>query len=340
MRLNSVFAFVVSASLGALALTSIGCGDGSGSSAGGGGSSSTGGSTGGSGASTAASPCDPQCDANKGIKSACVAIEDNSAATTWGLRMSQLTIKAPAELTAEKNPVVAGIIAKGVIMNLTDCNLNGNGTFSWLLQFDSATGKLKTGGATIQADPSQGYCFVNGMLPGSDQVITPLTVDAAPDASGKFSVEVGGDVVVPIFLTDITNYVLLPLKNAKIINATLSADHNCIGKYNADTLDPANQCLPPEFTNDASLDGYITLEDADGVKVESLKKSLCALLTKEDNGDPTYKQCPKDANGKITSKGDWCSTTDAAATADCADAFKLGADFAASAVKITGDCAM
>ena len=159
-----------------------------------------------------------------------------------------------------------------------------------------------------------------------------------PDADGKFSVAVGGNVVVPIFLTDENNYVLLPLSNAKIINATLSADHNCIGKYNADKLDPANQCLPPEFTNAASLDAYITLEDADTVPIESLGKSLCALLTKTDDGG-TPKKCPRDAGtNKITSKGDWCSTTDAAATADCADAFKLGADFAASAVKITGDC--
>ena len=335
MRLNSVFAVIVSASLGVLALSSIGCGDGSGSSTGG--SGGTGGSTGGStGGTTAGSPCDPACDANKGIASACVAIEDNSAAATYGLRMSQLTINKPDELTAAKNPVVAGIIAKGVTMNLPDCNLNGGGTFSWLLQFDSATGKLKTGGATIQDDPTAGYCFVNGMLGAT--AVAPLTVDATPDADGKFSVAVGGNVVVPIFLTDENNYVLLPLSNAKIINATLSADHNCIGKYNADKLDPANQCLPPEFTNAASLDAFITLEDADTVPIESLGKSLCALLTKTDDGG-TPKKCPRDAGtNKITSKGDWCSTTDAAATADCADAFKLGADFAASAVKITGDC--
>lgn len=340
MRLNSVFAVIVSGSLGVLALSSIGCGGDSGTSSSTGGTG-TGGSTGGStGGTTAGSPCDPACDANKGIKSDCVAIEDNSAAATWGLRMSQLTINKPDELTAAKNPVVAGIIGKGVTMNLPDCNLNGGGTFSWLLQFDSATGKLKTGGALIQDDPTAGYCFVNGKLAGSDKDIAPLTIDAAPDADGKFSVTVGGNVIVPIFLTDVTNYVLLPLSNAKIINATLSADHNCIGKYNAADLDPANSCLPPEFTNSASLDAYITLEDADTVPVESLKKTLCALLTKEDDGGATIKKCKRDAAGAITSKGDWCSTTDKAADAACSDAFKLGADFAASAVKITGDCAM
>lgn len=337
MRLNSLFAVVVSGSLGVLALSSIGCGGGSGSSTGGGGSATTGGSTGGGGGSTSASPCDPQCDANKNVKSACVAIEDNSAATTYNLRMSQLTLKAPAALTAEKNPVVAGIIAKAVTMNLPDCNLNGTGTFSWLLQFDTATGKLKTGGAEIQADPSAGYCFVNQMLGG--QNVAPLTVDAAPDADGKFSVSVGGDVVVPIFLGDAAHYVLLPLKNAKIINATLSKDHNCIGKYNAENLDPGAMCLPPEFTNAATLDAFITLEDADTVQVEPLKETLCALLTGENDGGMP-KKCKRDANNKITSKGDWCAATDMAADASCADAFKLGADFAASGVKITGDCAM
>ena len=334
MRLTSVFAVLVSGSLGVLSLTAIGCGDGSGSSAGGGGSGG-GSTTGGTGGSTG-NACDPACDANKGITSDCVAIKDNASATKFGLRMSQLTINKPEALTAAKNPVVAGIISKGVTMNLPDCNLNGNGTFSWLLEFDTETGKLKTGGAYPVDDPTAGYCFVNATLSGSD--VAPLVIDAKPDADGKFSVTVGGDVVVPIFLTSKDDYVLLPLSNAKIINATLSGDQNCMGKYDSASLDPSAMCLPPAFVNAASLDSYVTLENADTVPIASLKKTLCALLTGEDDGDATMKHCKRDANNVITSKGDWCAATDAAADANCADAFKLGADFAASAVEITGDC--
>lgn len=333
MRLTGIYAVLLSGSLGVLALSAIGCGDGSGSSSTGG-TAGTGGSTAGGGGGGTSNACDPACDANAGISSQCVAIENNKDSMKFGLRMSQLTISKPDALTAGKNPVVAGIISKGVIMNLPDCNLNGNGTFSWLLEFDLAAGKLKTGGAYPVDDPTAGYCFVNADLSGT--TVAPLTVDAKPGADGKFSVEVGGDVVVPIFLTSKDDYVLLPLSNAKIINATVSTDQNCIGTYDAASLDPAAMCLPPAFTNAASLDAYVTLENADTVPIASLKKTLCALLTGEDDGDATMKHCKRDANNVITSMGDWCSTTDSAG--GCMDAFKLGADFAASAVKITGDC--
>lgn len=331
MRLSKVFALVISGLVGGVvAMGATGC-DGGDDGTGGSGGSGTGGSTGGS----AADPCEASCDANKDVKSECIAITDNAGQGTYGLRMAQLTLEKPAALT---NPVVASLIESGVTMNLKDCNLTGEGTFSWLLQFDSAAGTLKTGGAKPVTDPTAGYCFVNEAIGGVD--VKPLTVDAKPDADGKFSVDVGGDVVVPIFLdADATQYVLLPLKAAKILNATLSADQNCIGKYNSDTLDPKDSCEPnvvTRYTDSATLDAYITLEDADGVVIESLGQSLCVLLTGEnDGGSP--KKCPRDAGTMmITSKGDWCSTTDSAD--GCQDAFKLGAQFAASAVKISGDC--
>lgn len=332
MRLSKVFALLLSGLAGAVAMGAMGCDGGKTTGTGGGGGSPTGG--GDTGGSTGA--CAPACDANDGIKSDCVAITDNSGAATYGLRMGQLTLEKPAALT---NPVVAGLIESGVTMNLKDCNLTGDGTFSWLLQFDSATGKLKTGGAKPVTDPSAGYCFVDEMLGGIQ--VSPLEVDAAPDADGKFSVTVGGDVVVPIFLdADATSFVLLPLKAAKIINATLSSDQNCIGTYNADKLLPEDSCEPSgdvtRFTDAATLDAHITLEDADSVVIESLGQSLCVLLTGDAGNGMTPKQCARDMNGAIIAKGDWCSTTDSAG--GCQDAFKLGATFAASAVKVTGNC--
>lgn len=329
MRLSKLFALVVSG-FGAVVLSGVAGCDGSSDGSGGGGS--------GGGTTSSEPTCDPACDANKDIASECVAIVDNKDATKYGLRMAQLTLEKPAALA---NPLIAGIIDDGVTMNLEDCFLTGNGTFSWLLEFDSATGKLKTGGAEPAKDPTAGYCFVNTTLDGTP--VAPLVVDAAPDASGKFSVTVGGDVVVPIFLTDTSDYILLPLREAKIIDATLTSDQNCIGKFNSATLDTVDACEPAgevtRFENGATLDAYITLEDADAVRIAALpgNKSLCTLLTGETSADDDA-VCPRDADGKITSKGDWCSTTNAAADAACADAYKLGAKFAATAVKINGDC--
>ncbi|MEZ4312324.1 MAG: hypothetical protein R3F14_30205 [Polyangiaceae bacterium] len=321
-------------SLGIVAAGAIGC-DGSGDGTGGNGGGGAGGGTGGGNTGGSESPCTPACEANKGVASDCVAIVDNAGQSTFALRMAQLTLEKPAALT---NPVVAGLIETGVTMNLKDCNLTGDGTFSWLMEFDTATGKLKTGGAEPAADPTAGYCFVNSTLGGVP--VSPITVDAKPDASGKFSVATGDNVTVPIFLGSTSDFVLLPLRDAKLINVTLSGDQNCIGKYNADTLLPEDSCEPSgdvsRYTDAGTLDAYITLEDADGVIVSSLKQSLCILLPGDagDGGDP--KKCSRDADGNIVAKGDWCSTTNSAG--GCQDAFKLGAQFAASAVKVNGDC--
>lgn len=343
MRLMKLFSLLVCGALGVAATTTFaGCGDGgTGATAGAAGTSAgaagTSAGTSGAAGTASAAECAPSCDANKGVDSECIAIVDNKGKPTYGLRMAQLSINKPTALT---NIAIAALLDDGVTMNLEDCNLGGTGTFSWILQFDTANGKLTTGGAKPVDDPTAGYCFVDEMLGMPAKQVSPITVDVTPDASGKFSVEVGGDVIVPIFITG-GQPVLLPLRNAKIINGTVSADQNCIGKYNAEDLLAKNNCDPAgdvtRFTDAASVDAFITLEDADTVPIESLGgQTLCVLLTGENDGAKPPK-CKRDA-GKITSKGDWCSTTDKAADAGCSDAFKLGADFAASAVAISGNC--
>jgi hypothetical protein len=277
------------------------------------------------------------------VKSDCLALVDNTGKTDKiGLRMAQLAITKPEELA---KGAVKSIVANGITMNLDKCNLQGQGTFSWLLEFDTTTGKLKTGGAKPVADPFAGYCFVQDTANG----IAPITVDA-PVTAGKFeTTEADLSLTVPIYLdAAASSVVLLPLEGVKIFNATLSADNNCIGKYNADTLSVDNMCLPDEeagisyFTDSASLQGFVTTEQADTVDVSALTQSLCVLLSGDAKTYGTdvngVTKCTRDANNKILLKGDWCSTTNAAATADCADAFQLGATFAASAVKISGDC--
>lgn len=328
MRLSKIFALVVVVgSAGVGTLGTVACGSDTGS----------GGSGGGTNTSTG-DECAVDCDANKGIASDCVAITDNSAETKFGLRMSQIVINKPDKLTSEKNALIGGLIDDGVTMNLGDaCNLKGSGTFSWLLQFDTATQKLITGGAIPTTDPTAGYCFVNQMLDTTQ--VAPITVDAPIDADGKFSVTKGDKVVVPIFVGTVDTFVLLPLRDAKITNAQISADNNCIGKYNSDTLKTADGCQPTadvsRYTNGGSIDAYITLEDADATVITSTKASLCVLLTGDTDGaKPAH--CKRDANGKLIAKGDWCDATNSAG--GCQDSFQLGADFAASAVKITGDC--
>ena len=272
----------------------------------------------------------------------CVSLVDNKDLKTFGLRISQLTLTKPAALASG---VMSTVLNNAIASNYAACTLGslsdsiygtGTGTFSWLLEFDTAKGTLKTGGAKPVADPTTGYCFVN------DSKIKPFSAKSPIAADGKFAIVDGQDLTVPIYLDAAAkNVVLLPLHKARLFNGTISADKNCIGKYNADGLQPDNTCKPdPDakiytFVTGASLEGYMTLEESDGVEIESLGgQSLCVLLTgQSDNGKPA--KCPREA-GKLTVAGDFCSATNSAG--GCNDAVQLSASFAASGVTINGDC--
>src|SRR5262245_27760129 len=124
-----------------------GCGDTAGdntSNAGGSGSNSSQSSTTGTGGGEAT--CSPQNPACTVVESECLAMTDNSAKTKFGMRMAQLTITTPSVLATGS---IAELVALGVRMDWPECYLNGNGTFSWLLEFDTATGKFRTGGAPL-----------------------------------------------------------------------------------------------------------------------------------------------------------------------------------------------
>jgi hypothetical protein len=272
------------------------------------------------------------------VDSECIALKDNATGSI-DLRIAQLTVSEPPVFS---KGVVANIVANGVQMNLEECNLAGAGTFSWLLSFDPATSMVKTGGAKPVADPSTGYCFVNEMLSGKQ--VSPVTV-ASGLMAGLFQSNVNA-INVPIYLdAAASNYILLPL-HAVVLAGTISADKNCIGKYNADTLDPQANCLaePPNklaFTNDGTLNSYISLEEADTIIVDALSQSLCVLLSGNaamygDGGSPN--KCKRDANMKIVYQGGWCGMTNTAATMGCADAEKFSAQYAASAVVVNGNC--
>lgn len=283
---------------------------------------------------TPCTPDAPLCHANS---NACLATKEFGGASSFDMRISQLAITKPDALTAAKNPVVAGILADSVAPDLVDCYLTGSGTFSWLLSFDLANGKLRTGTAQFNNSPSTSYAFGVGSVPGGagvDFPVDPATLNVVLDASGCQFQSSGGGTTIQIFLSDASNYVLLPLMNLAVAGQ-VSPEHNCIGSYNAAALDPANQCLPEEFTNGGSIAAVLPLAAADQVAITSLKQSLCVLLTGESDNDITLKRCPKDAAGVITVKGDACVATGGPATPDCADALFFKADFAASGVDVT-----
>ena len=131
--------------------------------------------------------------------------------------------------------------------------------------------------------------------------------------------------------------VLLPLRSARVTNATLSASQSCIGSYNGATLDPAKGCQPdsthPQYTDGASLDGYFTLEDSDAIVVSALSQSLCVILSGNATMYGTMNSmgvtvCKRDSSNKILYQGDWCDggTTppaNKAATPSCAVRLRL-----------------
>jgi hypothetical protein len=142
---------------------------------------------------------------------------------------------------------------------------------------------------------------------------------------------------VPIFLTasNPTDPIILPIRGAQFQDVTLSSDGNCIGDINqawycygtsSCTDDDLNKC--PKWYTGGSVGGYMTLEDADKIVIQTVGQSLCALLVQE-----TAPHCTK---AERTMGGDYCSTSQTSKTAGgCSDSDWLAATFAASAVKIS-----
>jgi hypothetical protein len=343
MRLSNVILVLSLGGVGAAGALA-GCGSdtatGTTSTSGGGGDATT---SSGSNTTSGGDACSPPTSCPQVASSECISLADNSAATAFTLRMANLTLTAPPALT---KGLVKGVVQNGVTMNLASCNLNGGGTFSWLLQFDTTSGKLKTGGGKPAEDPTKGYSFVDEtiMQGGQPFKIAPFTADAAIGKDGKFAITMGQNVTVPVYLDlKASAVVLLPLHDAKLVG-TVSADKNCIGKYNSKGLDPAGGCLAddtnPSFIgadgkadSDGKLDGYITLEEADTVLVDAVGQSLCVILSGDattygDGGSPA--KCKRDAGMKITFQGDWC---DASNDTACKDSIRLAANYSASGVK-------
>jgi len=294
------------------------------------------------------------CEASAGcpsVVSECIAFADNASKDKFALRISHLSISTPTALT---DPTVSALLAKGIFLNYPQCTaatgdaiFTGDGTFSWILEFDKVGGQLKTGGARLETDPTAGYCFVNETVAGFP--VSPLEVAVPIGADGAFETATTKAVTVPIYTdpTDASKVIILPLRGVRIFDGKVSADNNCIGTYNAANLDPNNLCKEepgavPLFVDGAALEGHITLEEADSVLIPELSnKTLCWLLATGTHKDMATGKCTRDGTNKITMPGDWCTGAtpdDPGVPGGCGDSVKLGATFAASGATVRADC--
>ena len=273
----------------------------------------------------------------------CLAKADNTGKSKWQGRLTSILVNAPAALA---KPFIQGaVIDFGISLAQPEtCFEDGEGTFSWLFEIDPATNMMRTGGSLPIADPKAGGCFVS--IPGAAVPVAPIDVPVTL-SNDTFSAE-NIDVNVPIFQspTNITNPIILPLHKVKISATFNDATHNCAGKFNGPELDPVNSCqpdtkaIPPQraWTTGGSLEGYITIDEADKVMVDKLGASLCVLLAGLDWKGPAgdCKSSTKWASGERPA-GDWCSATNDASCTD-KDSYRLQGDFSAAAFKINGDC--
>ncbi len=283
-----------------------------------------------------------------GPGAACLAKTDNSGKTKWTGRFSQITISSPPALATPY--IQSNVIDKGIYLDLPACNAQGQGTFSWFFELDTEAKLLKTGGGLPVTDVTKPGCFVS--LPNAAIPTAPVTLDVSLD-NGTFTAE-KFSIVVPIFLAPdkLDTPVLLPIHGGQV-QATISSDGNCIGKYNADELEPEFDCAPDTpngqraWKDAGVLRGFITVDEADTVFIEDLKTSLCALLAGAGKWKGEDGRCVTSENWQkgLRPEGNWCASVPAdsgepgsPATAECKNAWRLEASFAASAFPITGDC--
>lgn len=210
------------------------------------------------------------------------------------------------------------------------CGENGSGTVNWLLSVNKSAGTVVTGGAPYSSDPFvKGYCYVDSTI--ASTAVSPVTLAATWSGSTFSTSPASATLYLPLFSsqTDYNDVTFLPIRGLSFQNVTVSADDNCIGTVNNDSLqagsctdgDPAGPQSCSRWRTAGSLGGYITLADANKVNVIQLDETLYALLTSmHSNG-----KCPASA----LTTGDYCSKT--LMPGGCQDSVWISASFAASA---------
>lgn len=296
--------------------------------------------TGGAGGLEEKPPCHPTDPVCNQVDSECLALHDNSQAQDYSLRISQLSVFKPATF---KDQFVNATVTQAVTINLPMCNLDGSGTMSWLLNFNEQTNIATFGVAKRADDPSAGYSYVNEIvMTGMNSfLVEPVQYGASIEADGTVVAELVDSINMPIYIgTAQLSFILLPLHKVRIFDTVLSADHNCIGKHNAEGLSPADGCLPnpanmiTAFVDGGKIEAYILLEEADDVQMPvASNQTLCVFLSGDASTFGVNGKC-KRINGKILFQGDWCSVTNSVGDFNCHDAMAVSVGFAASAVKL------
>jgi hypothetical protein len=265
-------------------------------------------------------------EAKCGSKSTCLPIGDNKGKDLQNFRIRRLNIATPEALAG---PLIQDtVVTLNISLAAKECAEQGKGLFTWLLQVDRKNNTLTTGGAPPPDDPfGQGFCFARFDL--GPTKIAPITTKVVFDGDTFHSTE-PQKLGIPIFIDQrIESVIVLPITDVQVQGVSISDDGQCIGHLNPLALDP--QCMDDslcaKWQTAGALGGYITLEEADAVKIAILNnKSLCAFLSGE------IESCARDPGGKISFKGDFCSKDKTPGS--CADSVWLAATFAASAAKI------
>ena len=270
-------------------------------------------------------------EAKCGSASTCLPMKASSSTSVLDFRLRRLNVIAPPSLAYATSPVVQTVLINDSLsLNAKACGELGKGSFNWLLRLDNEKGMITTGGAPPSVDPfGSGYCFFDHAIGAID--VRPATVRARATAGGYESDAIA-KLNMPIFLDNTgTSVILLPLSSAVLKNVAVSSDGSCIGAFNASALDA--DCFEDlstcsKWKTGGSVGAFISLEDADAIFIKELNSSLCVLLTQS----APAKACPRDAAGKISARGDYCSTSQGPGA--CADSSWFAATFAASAVHV------
>lgn len=266
-----------------------------------------------------------------GSPDTCMPLVHNADRPTKGFRMRKIEFIAPKRMT---DPAFqTSIIDLDMELKQPVCGTPGRSGFNWLLDVDRDHGTLLTGSGPPPADMKAGFCFFDKGQGGSETGPVKAKVTFRGDT---FDSEVFPRLDIPILSQgNVNDVVRVPMQSVRFSGVTLSESDDCIGRFQKTAL--ADDCLPRDLSACApwatagAVAGFVTLEDADTVKIADLGQSLCAFLTGSVGPDG---KCERTGSA-LKAKGDYCSTT--GEPGGCEDSVWIAATFAASAVAVQTD---
>jgi hypothetical protein len=273
----------------------------------------------------------------------CLATVENDGKPVFGLRVAELAVSLPRSLSKGVTPSLLDALFGP---NLPQCGLSGGGDSSWLLRFDLDHQTLTMGGAAPPAKAGQPFALLDVTVSQAGQVyhVAPVTFDLVASGGG-LGTAAPQDFDLPMFFpgsgASLSGPEVLPIHALTASSVVVSPTHDCIGRYDPAVFSPEAGCTPTtigeNYVHAGHLEGYLVIEETDGVDVTDFDDTLCVLLSgnaAEYGDDSTGVTRCKRTHGVIDFQGDWCAATNSPATATCSDALRFSADFAASAATI------